>query len=285
MAFPEERLWNADLIMGVSATPWQATGTLQKNARGVLLATDDPAAEGHTEVQPVVRGMPIRKEMLAKLGYSDMCRKCRMLRTGDESQPSLGHSESCRKRILALAAADDAFRAKVQAAERRTRRELKPSGDRSSPVEQEDSSATGTEAETHLPRVNGDEARIQNIDCQRGETNSKDYLNKTGSNTDIYTEGYVQLPFARKNSIEQEKPGKSEAVQKNGGFSHIQAKPYDQQHVAQAGRPSQADNDKKPEEVVAAAEEKEKDEKDEVAAEEEASRTGGQDEEKSAENR
>ena len=41
------------------------------------------------------------KDLLLKYGYTEGCRKCLLIRTGDQSQPSLGHSQECRRRIEA----------------------------------------------------------------------------------------------------------------------------------------------------------------------------------------
>ena len=84
MAFPEERLWSKEHVLGVKAAPWQSTTTLAKNARGLPRATDEPETEGTAEATPATRGLQSRREMLKKFGFTEGCRKCRMMRICDD---------------------------------------------------------------------------------------------------------------------------------------------------------------------------------------------------------
>ena len=55
----------------------------------------------------VPRAMRIMKPDLVRYGYTKGCRKCEMMRRGDNSQPTLGHSPDCRRRIEAEVRKED----------------------------------------------------------------------------------------------------------------------------------------------------------------------------------
>ena len=115
--YPEERLWNAERVLGVKGFPSDPTTTMrrEKGREGEVPA---PAAEaaGEEQPEPVARNMPVQMKHLRKYGFSAMCRKCRALEEEDNTVPSsLGHSDYCKDRIRNLAANDEEFKEQAEA--------------------------------------------------------------------------------------------------------------------------------------------------------------------------
>ena len=102
----DELLWSSDKVMAISAHPWNTKTTLK---RADVRPPPTPApteVEGSEPPAAATRAMPITREIIELAGYTDHCRKCRAMRTGDDSQPSLGHSAQCRQRIREFAKKD-----------------------------------------------------------------------------------------------------------------------------------------------------------------------------------
>ncbi len=123
--FPEGSRWRPEHILGVTGYPWAPTGTIREiNEPGV----PEPfkGEPGGKAREPVSRNMPILTKHIQKFGYTDGCRKCRAMRSRDNSQPTLGHSAECRERIRRLAMQDEEFCDRARAGEARTRRDREP---------------------------------------------------------------------------------------------------------------------------------------------------------------
>ena len=120
--FPEQSQWSAERIEEVTGVPWNPIGTVNRDAHENQepQKTDgdidgDPAA-----APPVSRGMPVLPKHLNRFGYTEACLKCRLMRTGDRTQPNKGHSEACKQRIRELCLRDCEFAAKAKAGLART---------------------------------------------------------------------------------------------------------------------------------------------------------------------
>ena len=87
----------------ITATPWRFKKEEQPEQEAAPKVTPTTAAE----IEPisveagVPRAVKISRSDLTKHGYTAGCRKCDMLRRGDNSQPSLGHTLECRRRKVA----------------------------------------------------------------------------------------------------------------------------------------------------------------------------------------
>ena len=122
--YPGEK-YDKTMLDNIKGRPWDPKGTgveqgdlLQENLRAGDLERA-PVLEPIPTAGRKVRRVPITKELLDKVGFTDDCLKCRHLRTGDRSQPTLGHSENCRRRVETKMKDDPALRERLLRAEER----------------------------------------------------------------------------------------------------------------------------------------------------------------------
>ena len=107
---PEEESWCRDSVNGVKCFPWDEEQEGDDDSPPRELRPDDviQPSEGpwqepeprDADEDPVPRGVKIQLKHLRQYGFTQSCRKCRMLLSGDRSQPQLAHSSECRRRVL-----------------------------------------------------------------------------------------------------------------------------------------------------------------------------------------
>lgn len=113
---PEEARWCAEKALGVEAMPWTTTGTVRiGHGQELVVPRQSEETIGGKTAAPTRRGMPAGPGHLSKFGYTEQCKKCRLMRCGDTSRPNLGHSEKCKERIRELCLRDAEFQARAQA--------------------------------------------------------------------------------------------------------------------------------------------------------------------------
>ena len=114
--------WDADAIRALTGTPQQpdpnrATYKLPIRVNFDGPNTDDipvPAAPPHQE--PNLRRTAITTEMLREYGYTDGCYGCRQKAAGLDARR---HTEACRSRIWEAMEANDTYKRRKEAQERR----------------------------------------------------------------------------------------------------------------------------------------------------------------------
>ncbi len=125
--FPEEESWDWVLVDGVTGHPWPkgCEGDPAEPAEPLdePLGTpaEAPPSKPRDLADPIPRVFPVKRQHLRRFGYSKGCRKCTMIRRGDESQPTLGHSPECRARMHEEMAKTPEFRDTIEAAENKQR--------------------------------------------------------------------------------------------------------------------------------------------------------------------
>ena len=120
-----EKLWNKDFMTAITGVPWDPVGTMQRGAQQDQepQKTEEEMDGKFEEAPGKARGMQIKQPQLDKFGYSENCRKCRLLQRGDYTQPSLGHSQACKQRIRELSLKDAEFAARARAGQARVQAE------------------------------------------------------------------------------------------------------------------------------------------------------------------
>ena len=124
-----EKAYDAEKLLAVVGTPWDpsAKGAAvnvdqERPAAGDVPHAPAEAAPGAVPIEvsmPQVRRLMITSPIIGKVGFSENCVKCRLVKEGDLSTPWAKHSEACRTRVEAAVRADPELARLVQQADQR----------------------------------------------------------------------------------------------------------------------------------------------------------------------
>ena len=102
----ESESWNKEEVMGITATPWNLSGTIDEIEDQVIYPEAKPEIEKEPDLdENEVRDVQIRKEIRVKFGYTKDCPKYRAMMRGISMQK--GHTEECRNRVKECMSKDE----------------------------------------------------------------------------------------------------------------------------------------------------------------------------------
>ena len=94
-----------DELKSIRGRPWAPTGTVNiAQKRSGRTESGDGISDGSSQYHFIPRSMPITREVLERVGYTEGCSKCRAVARGGPH--SGGHSAKCREIIEKKVALD-----------------------------------------------------------------------------------------------------------------------------------------------------------------------------------
>jgi len=119
---PEPNRWNGERISALQATPWSMR--TKQDTEVVFQEPSQPADQQLQSKEVMPRRYRITKTHLDVHGYTEGCPQCDWILRHGQHKPGTAHTDVCRDRVMNAIGSTDAGKAKVQAHEDRTTRQL-----------------------------------------------------------------------------------------------------------------------------------------------------------------